>query len=517
MTSRQKEAKPPASPPMNPLGKDLLAEGGVGGGDEMDAKEREKEAKPSASPLMDPLGEDLLAEGGVDGCLNDLNLEKCYFRRSRCCGEHLRAFSSLVNGVTSRFCQQCGRFHELHEFDETRKSCRSKLMSHNVRRRVSLVNGGKSSGTPSKTKPEEVEQYERQYEITPTQYEITPTQYEITPAQYEMKLVQYLDSLPSDDLSSDCHLTMQIGLEGQTSLTDVSQDEMAFMYTSMGQEKIPSANSFLTKGMSSLSAQCPVPSATRSPKLDRDPSGDYSQIQFFRGGQAGEAVHGTGQAQSMMDRLLMHGDSPPCSDMSSAAQHALQGSLPAVPMTALRLAKPRLHSQRGAAWHPIHLPQSPAFSSGAACAMIAPTWQEVQAAGLSSSSAGFSVSDQFAMPASKNRLPDVPIPGFAQIPDSMLVNRSRASSRSNECNAQLTFSSSMHQSSQLSRQLSDAQLTFSSSMHQSSQLSRQLSELALSGLNNTDAMCQIGGRADLGAHASDMPLATPCLLPFCLP
>lgn len=40
-----------------------------------------------------------------------------------------------VDGQTVRFCQQCGRFQALEEFDGTKKSCRRKLALHNVQRR----------------------------------------------------------------------------------------------------------------------------------------------------------------------------------------------------------------------------------------------------------------------------------------------------------------------------------------------------------------------------------------------
>lgn len=34
-----------------------------------------------------------------------------------------------------RFCQQCARFHAIHEFDDTKRSCRTRLSQHNARRR----------------------------------------------------------------------------------------------------------------------------------------------------------------------------------------------------------------------------------------------------------------------------------------------------------------------------------------------------------------------------------------------
>ncbi|KAG2492027.1 hypothetical protein HYH03_009756 [Edaphochlamys debaryana] len=71
----------------------------------------------------------------VDGCQVDLTGLSSYYQRYRTCEQHLKAPYILKDGVQQRFCQQCGRFHELHEFDGTKRSCRARLQSHNVRRR----------------------------------------------------------------------------------------------------------------------------------------------------------------------------------------------------------------------------------------------------------------------------------------------------------------------------------------------------------------------------------------------
>lgn len=36
-------------------------------------------------------------------------------------------------GKLQRFCQRCGRCHELHAFDKDRRSCRAQLAKHNAR------------------------------------------------------------------------------------------------------------------------------------------------------------------------------------------------------------------------------------------------------------------------------------------------------------------------------------------------------------------------------------------------
>ncbi len=40
----------------------------------------------------------------------------------------------MRDGIPQRFCQQCGRFHTLEQFDGTRRSCRQMLQRHNARR-----------------------------------------------------------------------------------------------------------------------------------------------------------------------------------------------------------------------------------------------------------------------------------------------------------------------------------------------------------------------------------------------
>ncbi|GIL53352.1 hypothetical protein Vafri_9024 [Volvox africanus] len=71
----------------------------------------------------------------VEGCNADLTGLSSYYQRYRTCEVHLKAPSIVKDGLQQRFCQQCGRFHELSEFDGNKRSCRSRLQSHNVRRR----------------------------------------------------------------------------------------------------------------------------------------------------------------------------------------------------------------------------------------------------------------------------------------------------------------------------------------------------------------------------------------------
>ena len=55
-------------------------------------------------------------------CGKDLSKEKDYYQRYRVCEEHLNLSAlRLADGQEHRFCQQCGRFHPLLEFDGEKK------------------------------------------------------------------------------------------------------------------------------------------------------------------------------------------------------------------------------------------------------------------------------------------------------------------------------------------------------------------------------------------------------------
>ncbi|KAL9454235.1 hypothetical protein AB3S75_009767 [Citrus x aurantiifolia] len=85
----------------------------------------------------------------VDKCAADLSDAKQYHRRHKVCEVHAKAQVVLMGGIRQRFCQQCSRFHELSEFDETKRSCRRRLAGHNERRRK---NAAESNGEGSSCK-----------------------------------------------------------------------------------------------------------------------------------------------------------------------------------------------------------------------------------------------------------------------------------------------------------------------------------------------------------------------------
>ncbi|GFR41435.1 hypothetical protein Agub_g2123, partial [Astrephomene gubernaculifera] len=63
----------------------------------------------------------------VPGCTSDLSRDLAYFRKYRICREHLKSPVLMVEGVPSRFCQQCSRFHHIREFDGPQRTCRMML------------------------------------------------------------------------------------------------------------------------------------------------------------------------------------------------------------------------------------------------------------------------------------------------------------------------------------------------------------------------------------------------------
>ena len=57
----------------------------------------------------------------VSGCGADLSTSKVYYQRYRICEEHLKLSSLLKDNIPQRFCQQCGRFHLLSDFDGNKR------------------------------------------------------------------------------------------------------------------------------------------------------------------------------------------------------------------------------------------------------------------------------------------------------------------------------------------------------------------------------------------------------------
>ncbi|CAD5181447.1 unnamed protein product, partial [Musa acuminata subsp. malaccensis] len=71
----------------------------------------------------------------VPGCEADISELKGYHKRHRVCLRCANSSSVVLDGEHKRYCQQCGKFHVLPDFDEGKRSCRRKLERHNKRRR----------------------------------------------------------------------------------------------------------------------------------------------------------------------------------------------------------------------------------------------------------------------------------------------------------------------------------------------------------------------------------------------
>ncbi|KAG2499696.1 hypothetical protein HYH03_002631 [Edaphochlamys debaryana] len=80
----------------------------------------------------------------VEGCDASLAGLKRYFTRLRICEAHLASPAIVVNGVVSRFCQQCGRFQPLSDFTGKKKSCAARLEIVNARHRERAAQKGQT-------------------------------------------------------------------------------------------------------------------------------------------------------------------------------------------------------------------------------------------------------------------------------------------------------------------------------------------------------------------------------------
>ncbi|XP_016466876.1 uncharacterized protein LOC107789550 [Nicotiana tabacum] len=80
----------------------------------------------------------------ADKCTVDLSDAKQYHKRHKVCEYHAKAQAVVVAGLRQRFCQQCSRFHEVGEFDESKRSCRRRLAGHNERRRKTTTTSSSS-------------------------------------------------------------------------------------------------------------------------------------------------------------------------------------------------------------------------------------------------------------------------------------------------------------------------------------------------------------------------------------
>ncbi|XP_022854475.1 squamosa promoter-binding-like protein 7 isoform X1 [Olea europaea var. sylvestris] len=105
---------------------------------ELDAKLEEEESgdqsgKKRVRTVRVPVG--ATARCQVPECEADISKLKGYHKRHRVCLQCANASVVVLDGESKRYCQQCGKFHILSDFDEGKRSCRRKLERHNNRRR----------------------------------------------------------------------------------------------------------------------------------------------------------------------------------------------------------------------------------------------------------------------------------------------------------------------------------------------------------------------------------------------
>ncbi|CAL8467492.1 g7030 [Coccomyxa elongata] len=82
----------------------------------------------------------------VEDCTRDVCELSTYHFRYRICNVHIRLPAFMRQGKLQRFCQQCGRCHELSEFEGSQRSCRAQLDRHNARRRQAKKNAAAAKG-----------------------------------------------------------------------------------------------------------------------------------------------------------------------------------------------------------------------------------------------------------------------------------------------------------------------------------------------------------------------------------
>ena len=75
----------------------------------------------------------------VEDCTRDVCELSTYHFRYRICNVHIRLPAFMRQGKLQRFCQQCGRCHELSEFEGNQRSCRAQLDRHNARYRPDVL------------------------------------------------------------------------------------------------------------------------------------------------------------------------------------------------------------------------------------------------------------------------------------------------------------------------------------------------------------------------------------------
>eukprot|EP00775_Hariotina_reticulata_P011954 gene11954-12097_t len=72
----------------------------------------------------------------VAGCVADMEAEKGYNQKKRCCAAHMRADAVMKRDTGNklfRYCFQCGKLESLSRFDGAHRSCRDRLVKRKER------------------------------------------------------------------------------------------------------------------------------------------------------------------------------------------------------------------------------------------------------------------------------------------------------------------------------------------------------------------------------------------------
>jgi hypothetical protein len=113
--------------------------------------------KPSVIPLRGPIMMRPRPEGPVcqvPGCHADLSTLKMYYQRCKICEDHHRATVILIDGIATRFCQQCAALQPITDFSKDRRSCMAALARHNTRRqRKTKVRCGRRRASKTRALP----------------------------------------------------------------------------------------------------------------------------------------------------------------------------------------------------------------------------------------------------------------------------------------------------------------------------------------------------------------------------
>ncbi|CAN1273883.1 Calmodulin-binding protein 60 B [Linum perenne] len=76
----------------------------------------------------------------VEDCGIDLSRAETYHQHHKICEVHCQASKALVGDLLQRFCLQCCRFHDLEDFEDEERNCRSRVAGyHQKQRRQSIA------------------------------------------------------------------------------------------------------------------------------------------------------------------------------------------------------------------------------------------------------------------------------------------------------------------------------------------------------------------------------------------